>query len=244
LTDYITIAGTVRLELWGVTGFITTDPENVETILSTRFEDYGLGSRPLASVPLLGEGIFGQDGPAWKRSRELIRHQFVRIQKQNLDVFTPHVDELVSNLRRKAESGNVVNLKPMFFDFTLGATTKLLFGEPHSSLSVEDRDEFQKSFDYAALGVGIRVRMADLAPLYNPKKFRDACRTVRNWATFFAQKALKYKDEFGEEEAASKYPFIIDLWKDMRDESLVRDQLLHVLIAGRDSTAALLSWTL
>jgi cytochrome P450 len=244
LTDYITIAGTVRLELWGVTGYVTTDPENVETILSTRFEDYGLGSRRVAGVPLLGEGIFAQDGPAWKRSRELIRRQFVRVQKQNLEVFTPHVNELVSNLRNKAKAGNVVDLKPLFFDFTLGTTTKLLFGEPHNSLSSEDRDEFQKSFDYAALGVGIRVRMADLAPLYNPKKFRNACNTVRNWATFFAQKALKYKDEFGEEEAATKYSFIIDLWKDMRDEALVRDQLLHILIAGRDSTAALLSWTL
>jgi cytochrome P450 len=163
---------------------------------------------------------------------------------QNLEVFTPHVNELVSSLRNKAKAGHAVDLKPMFFDFTLGTTTKLLFGEPYTSLSAEDRDAFQKSFDYAALVVGIRVRMADLAPLYNPRKFRDACNTVRNWATFFAPKALKYKDEVGEEEAASKYSFIIDLWKDMRDDDLVRDQLLHILIAGRDSTASLLSWTL
>lgn len=54
---------------------------------------------------------------------------------------------------------------------------------------------------------------------------------------------MKYKDEFGEEKAFEKYSFIIDLWKEMRDEKLVRDQLLHILVAGRDSTAALLSWT-
>ncbi|KAI0383033.1 cytochrome P450 [Hypomontagnella monticulosa] len=243
LTDYITIAETVRLELWGVTGYITTDPENIETILSTRFDDYGLGNRRVASFPLLGEGIFSQDGPPWKHSRDLIRRQFVRVQKQTIQAFSPHVEKLVSKLYEAAEGSNIVDLKPFFFEFTLDTTTELLFGEPHSSLPKEDRDALRDSFDYAAVGVGIRVRLADLAPLYNPAKFRRACGVVRDWATFFANKALKYKDEFGEEKASEKYSFIIDLWREMKDESLVRDQLLHILIAGRDSTAALLSWT-
>ena len=244
LTPYITIAGTVRFELWGVTGYITTDPKNVETILTTRFDDWCLGSRRIASLPFLGEGIFGQDGPTWKRSRDLIRRQFVRVQRQTLQVFTPHVDELVSTLREAAAGGGIVDLKPFFFEYTLNTTTKLLFGEPHSSLPKEDRDALRDNFDFAALGVGIRVRLADLAPLYNTAKFKKACGVVRDWASFFANKALKYKDEVGEEKAGEKYSFIIDLWKEMRDAELVRDQLLHILIAGRDSTAALLSWTL
>ncbi|KAI1378305.1 cytochrome P450 [Hypoxylon crocopeplum] len=243
LTDYITIAGTVRLELWGVTGYITTDPENIETILSTRFEDYGLGNRRTASFPLLGEGIFSQDGQPWKHSRDLIRRQFARVQKQTLQVFTPHVEDLVSTLNEVAGKADIVDLKPFFFEFTLNTTTELLFGEPHSSLPKEERDALRDNFDYAALGVGIRVRLADLAPLYNPARFRKACKVVRDWATFFADKALKYKDEVGEDKASEKYSFIIDLWREMRDEALVRDQLLHILIAGRDSTAALLSWT-
>ena len=75
-------------------------------------------------------------------------------------------------------------------------------------------------------------------------KFRKACKAVRDWATFFAAKAIKCRDELGEEAAAEKYAFIIDLWKELQDFELVRDQLLHVLVAGRDSTASLLCWTL
>ncbi|KAK4447087.1 cytochrome P450 [Podospora aff. communis PSN243] len=229
LTDYITTAETVRLELWGVTGYITTDPENIKTILSTKFEDYDIGPR--------------RDGPAWKHSRSLIKRQFSRIKTQPLSVFTPHADELVAALDEAASSGDVVDMQPLFFEFTLNTTTMLLFGEPHSSLPKEDRDALRDNFDYAALGVGIRVRLADLALLYNPAKFKAACKGVREWASFFANKTLKYTDEVGEEKAAEKYSFIIDLWKEMGDADLVRDQLLHVLIAGRDSTAALLSWT-
>ena len=137
-----------------------------------------------------------------------------------------------------------VDLKPFMYEYTLNTTTMLLFGEPHNSLAKGERDAVRDSFDQAAFGCGIRVRLADAAFLYSPAKFRKACRAVREWATFFAAKAIKHKDEFGVDSAAEKYAFIIDLWKDMQDFDLVRDQLLHVLVAGRDSTASLLCWTL
>lgn len=55
---------------------------------------------------------------------------------------------------------------------------------------------------------------------------------------------MKYQDDFGEEATTEKYGFIIDLWKEMQDFELVRDQLLHVLMAGRDALASFLAWTL
>ena len=243
LTPYITIAKTVRLQLWGVTGYITTDPENLESILSSRFEDWGMGTRTLALFPFLREGIFTQDGNPWKRSRELIRHQFVRIHKQSPQCLAPHVEDLVSSLKEIQGCG-IVDLKPYFFDYTLGTTTKLLFGESLNQMSTQDRASFRDAFDYASWCCGMRVRLADLAVIYNPPKFKKACRTVSDWAGHFSDKALKYKGEFGDKAASEKFPFIIDLWKEMKDPKLVKDQLLHVLIAGRDSTACLLSWTL
>ncbi|XXH01639.1 hypothetical protein Hte_007999 [Hypoxylon texense] len=242
LTPYFDIAGTCCIHLFGVTGYFTTDPENIDAILSTKFEDYGLGSRPLGTYPLFGEGIFSQDGPAWKRSRELIRRQFVRVAKQIPQAFTESVEELVSGIEEATVDGRV-DLKPFMYEFTLSTTTKLLFGEPHSSMPKKDREAVRDNYDHAAFGCAIRTRLADAAFLYNPAKFRKACKDVRKWASFFVEKAIKYKEEFGEEAAAEKYAFIIDLWKEMQDLELVRDQLLHVLVAGRDSTASLLSWT-
>jgi cytochrome P450 len=194
-------------------------------------------------LPLLGEGIFTQDGPAWKRSRELIRRQFVRVQKQNLQIFTPHVNGLVSAIAEAAVEGRV-DLKPLLFEYTLNTTTALLFGEPHSNMDKDERNAVRDNFDHAAFGCGIRVRLAEAAFVYSPPKFRKACESVREWATYFAAKAIKCMDELGEETAAERYPFIIDLWKEMKVFELVRDQLLHVLVAGRDSTSVLMCWTL
>ncbi|KAL1890343.1 hypothetical protein Sste5346_008345 [Sporothrix stenoceras] len=243
LTPYFDIALTCCIHFFGVTGYFTTDPENIEAILSTNFKDYILGSRRLASFPLLGEGIFSQDGTPWKHSRELIRRQFVRVQKQTPQALTVHVEELVGDIQKTAGDG-VVDLRPLMFEYTLNTTTMLLFGEPRSNMDEEKRNAVRDDFDAASFAVGIRVRLADGAFLYNPPRFQKACKAVREWATFFAAKAMQYKDHYGEEAAAEKYAFIIDLWREMQDVDLVRDQLLHILVAGRDSTASLLSWTL
>lgn len=208
LTPYFGIAGTCCIHLFGQTGYFMTDPENVEAILSTRVEDYGLGSRRLAGLPLLGEGVFEQDGTAWKPSQELIRCQLVRVQKQTPQVFTPHVKELVADIASIAVDGRV-DLKPLMYEYTLNTTTMLLFSEPHSRMPKEERDAVRDNFDYAAFGCGIRVRLADLAWLYSPTKFKKACRDVREWTIFFVTKVIKYKDEFGKEAAAEKYVFII-----------------------------------
>lgn len=71
-----------------------------------------------------------------------------------------------------------------------------------------------------------------------------ACKGVREWASFFADKAIDYIEKHGEEAVGKRYPFILDLWRDMRSREMVRDQLLHVLIAGRDKTPCLMSWML
>lgn len=189
MTPYFDLAGTCCIHLFGVTGFFTTDPDNIQAILSTRFEDYGLGSRRLTSFPLLSENIFSQAGSAWKHSRRLIRRQFVRLQKQILQAFKGQVDDLVLSIANAAVNG-VVDLKPLMFEYTLNATTMLLFGESHSSMSIIEREAIRGDFDYATFGCGIRVRLADAALLYNPSRFKKACGAVQAWASFFANTLL------------------------------------------------------
>jgi hypothetical protein len=61
---------------------------------------------------------------------------------------------------------------------------------------------------------------------------------------FFAFKAMGYEDEYGEEAAANKHPFIIELCQKTQGSDLVRDQLLHILVAGRGSIPSLFRWNL
>jgi cytochrome P450 len=177
----------------------------------------------------------------WKRSRELLRRQFVRIQYQDVKVFEGPINNLLATL---SSSTGVVDLQPEFFRFTLATTTSLIFGEPFAGLNPSDHETFAENFDYCSLIGTLRLRLANFCFLYNPPKFKRACTEIKRYATHYVNHALKDMEEKGEESASERHPFILDLYKELQDRILVRDQLMNVLIAGRDTTACLLSWSL
>lgn len=200
-----------------------------------------MGSRRAGCLPFLGEGIFCQDGPAWKHSRELLRRQFVRLNYNDLTTFEDSVEAFVASL---AKSKGPVDIQPACFQFTLSTTTALLFGEPIDDLGIEMTKEFTDNFDFASEKTALRIRLADLCFLYNPSSFKQSCNVIRKFANHFVQKALSCQEALGEKAAFEKYPFIIDMYKESHDRKIVCDQLINVLLAGRDTTACTMSWAL
>lgn len=171
----------------------------------------------------------------------MLRRQFARIDFKNLNTFDEHVNNLVTSLQGLT---GVVDLQPHFFRFTLATTTALIFGEPVDDLEDEDRNTFANSFDYASSISAIRLRLADLHWLYTPTKFVKACDNVKRYAAHFVNKALNYKDGVSSSQSSEGIALILDLYRELKDPLLVRDQLIHVLIAGRDTTACTMSWVL
>ncbi|CAG8957897.1 hypothetical protein HYFRA_00000237, partial [Hymenoscyphus fraxineus] len=228
---------TAEVNILGGTGYVTQDPENIRTILSTKFQDFHLGPRCLAMRAMIGEGIFTQDGPAWKHSREVLRKQFMRMQYQNLRGFNEHLENLIE--RMKASSG-IIDLQPMFYRLTLGTTIAMILGQPVESFEHEVGDFFSKAFDKASLVTGTRARLGDLYFFYRPRGFFGACETIREYISQFVMNALQR--ESGGQSDSEKTSFIAELHHDSHDLQLARDQVLNVLIAGRDTTAATLSY--
>lgn len=148
---------------------------------------------------------------------------------------------MISTFRK---SDGVVDLQPAFFRFTLATTTTLLFGESIETLSEDEQKEFAEHFDRASRITAVRLPMADLCFLYNTWSYRKSCKVVKRYADYFVKKALQQARDHGHEEASQKYPFILDLYQDHQDSTLVRDQLVNVLLAGRNTTACTMSWTM
>ena len=137
-----------------------------------------------------------------------------------------------------------MDLQPEFFRFTLATTTSLIFGEPFAGLDPKVHESFAEDFDYCSLISAMRLRLANFCFLYSPSKYKKACAEVKRYATYYVNHALKDMDMSGEQSASGRHPFILDLFKELQDPILVRDQLMNVLIAGRDTTACLMSWSL
>ncbi|KAL8947626.1 MAG: hypothetical protein Q9222_006113 [Ikaeria aurantiellina] len=224
----------------GSVGYTTYDPPNVEAVLSTRFDDFYLGNRREAMFPFMGEGIFTQDGDPWKHSRELLRRPFLKTHYQDLKGFQEPVNNLLSTL---SSSKGVVDLQPLFFQFTLATTTALIFGQPVESSGDDDENSFATSFDHASWITTLRSRLTDFYWVYNPAHYKTACKHIKGFADGFVRRALSTKDSENRGATSDRYAFIEDLFADYKNESLVRDQLINILLAGRDTTACLLTWT-
>ena len=205
--------------------------------------EYDFGVRQAIFAPLLGNGIFTQEGPAWKHSRELLRKQFVKAQYQNLDHFREHVDNLIAHL----PSDGIIDVQPLFFNLTLDTTTALLFGRSVYSLRADidqdaDNKLFAESFNIALEGLAKRFRIAPWHSLYSPKSFRRACSEVHRFVEqYIEERGLK---NGGNVSGGETYGFINQVAQESEGTEDLRDQLLNVLLAGRDTTACCLSWTM
>lgn len=104
--------------------FITVEPENIKSILSTKFNDFALGRlRESAAGPVFGRGIFVTDGHAWEQSRALIRPSFVRHQVSDLTSFEHHIQNLIARIPK---DGSTFDIQSLFFDLTMVGRWPLL----------------------------------------------------------------------------------------------------------------------
>lgn len=83
---------------------------------------------------------------------------------------------------------------------------------------------------------------------YRDRAFSRATAEARRFVDQFVQKALDYRAAYADGKDTAKAPeqryvFIYELCKQTADRTELTDQLLNVLLAGRDTTAGLLSIT-
>jgi cytochrome P450 len=204
-----------------------------------------MGLRAPHFYPLLGSGIFTQDGPAWKHSRELLRPQFMSNRFQNFEVIQGCVDALLANI----PEDSLVDLQPLFFRLTFDTTTFILFGKTFSSLKDDqtagDESEFAKAFNLSQDYLCSRGRLGDLYWLMGGKEFRNACKTCHDFVDASVQKALQESASIRKDSSEKKnYVFLDALVEETQNPKILRDQCLNVLLAGRDTTACCLSWAL
>ncbi|TVY49515.1 Cytochrome P450 [Lachnellula occidentalis] len=225
----------------GTKAFGTIEPANLEAILSTNFKDIGMGPRRQITFPMFGDGIFTQEGDAWRHSRETLRPQFAHKQYEDLEVFQPAVENLIDILEC---SNGTIDLQALFFRMTLDVTTSYLFGESVESLKAPQsagEQTFADAFNTAQSYVIKRFRLLDLYWLIGGKTFYKACSDVHRFADQIIDRNLSQESR---SEGQQKHLFLDAVAESTGgDRAALRGQIINILVAGRDTTACLLSWT-
>lgn len=222
----------------------TAEPENIKTILATKFNDWSMpDGRKRALIPLLGQGIFTSDGAPWQHSRDLLRPNFSRTQVRDLDTFETHIQHLLMAIPR---DGSTIDLQDLFFRLTIDSATEFLFGESVNTLApsapAKFHAEFAKTFTRAQAKVAESARTMGLTNFLNRAQFKKDAAFIHSFVDRYIERRLKPKTSEDVAEAEEdRYVFLDELAKETQDPLRIRAELLNVLLAGRDTTASLLS---
>ncbi|RPA94891.1 cytochrome P450, partial [Choiromyces venosus 120613-1] len=232
---------TVEITVVGKRIIITDDPENMKAVLASQFHDYGKGEpfhRDWKSF--LGDSIFTTDGQLWHASRQLIRPQFIKDRVSDLDTFERHVTHM---LEQVPKDGVTVNISNLFYRFTLDTATDFLLGQSVDSLG-SPQVEFARAFADIQKHMSGKSRLGPLGWMLPEGKYKKDLKVLNSFVEPYVEQTLKMRPEELKSKNEKSYNFLHALAEFSRDKQMLRDQLVAVLLAARDSTAATLSWTL
>ncbi|EED16091.1 cytochrome P450 alkane hydroxylase, putative [Talaromyces stipitatus ATCC 10500] len=242
----------------GTKTIVTIEPDNIKALLATQFNDFGLGRRRNVFSPFLGDGIFTLDDAGWSHSRAMLRPQFSRDQVADVGMLGDHVNQLISLM---PGDGTPFDIQEYFFRLTLDTATEFLFGESTNCLlenqnvqkksalsSIGGEQGFAYAFNRSQDYVVQRARAQDLYWLVTSAEDRRNCKLVHNVVDHYVDTALaRYNSAGGDQEKfigspnSDRYVFLNAMVRETQDRRALRDQMLNILLAGRDTTASLLS---
>ena len=190
-------------------------------------------------------GIFTTDGAAWAHSREMLRPNFTRSQVGDLPTFERHIQNLIHIIPRDRST---VDLSELFFRLTIDSATEFLFGESCASLTKTEPDGFALCFNRALDYCAHRTRWGPVYASLFPanKHFAADSKYIHAFADHFVRRALAKRNTLPQEkhdadQVSERYVFIEELARRTSDPVAIRSEALNILLAGRDTTASLLT---
>ncbi|KAF3766296.1 cytochrome P450 [Cryphonectria parasitica EP155] len=220
---------------------ITQEPEHIKTILTSKFADFGKGRRFHETwSPFLGDSIFTTDGRLWQDSRGLIRPMFIKEKVSDLLIFEKWTQAMMSKM---PASGGTVGMQDLFYRMTLDVTTDFLLGSSVGSLD-NPKHEFVHAFTDVQRTQMMYMILYPLKAFIPNGKYLRGIKTIERFMEPYIAQALAMNPEDLEKLSKSdkNCTFLHQIMRYSRNPKVLRDQIMAILLAGRDTTAATLSW--
>ncbi|KAJ0973428.1 hypothetical protein J5N97_021387 [Dioscorea zingiberensis] len=223
---------------------ITANPDNVEYMLKTKFDNFPKGKHFSTILgDLLGGGIFNVDGESWRFQRKMaslelgsnsVRSYAARI------VASEVRDRLLPLLSSVADSGGVVDLQDVFRRFAFESISKISFGLDPGCLELSvPMTEFSAAFDVASRLSARRATATftatwKLKRLFNWGSEREL-RSAIQLVNVLAEEVIRQRRKLGFTE---NHDLLSRFMGSVNDDKYLRDIVISFLLAGRDTVAS------
>ncbi|KAF2115473.1 cytochrome P450 [Lophiotrema nucula] len=232
---------TVSYLFLGRQAVITSDPENLKAMLAGNFHDFGIGETRKNSLrPLFGGAIFNSDGEIWQQHRTILRPFASRVRTQELLHFENYFQHLIATLPR---DGCTIDIQQSFNSFTLDISTAVFLGKSTNLLSSPSQSgqRFAAAFDHAQRALS-GIDDYSLTSLVKNAIFgNDRLKTSLKEIHTFLDQVLDQCMLEGPQDPTSQDSFFHTLTRQGRARQDIKYDILNLVLAGKDTTAAYLS---
>lgn len=236
--------------------FITCDPLNIQHVFTSNFQNYPKGDDFLEIFDILGDGIFNSDGDIWRAQRvkaqQLISHPHFRayVAQSSRDKVEK---ALLPFVAYASKQGQAIDMQDVCLRLTFDITTKLVFGVDPNCLSIglptvpfaqamDDANETLLFRNAMPVAVWKLLRKLNIG---REKKLANAWKVIDQFVDQTIEKRRAEKKKVKETE---NLPDLLSSYIDDNETSKVdkflRDTTVNLMLAGRDTTGAGLSWFL
>jgi len=238
------------------------DPKLIDLLFRLKFGDADKGQEVRECLsPMFGKGIFSSDGQIWKKHRAIASRMFTvrSLRDYMFEVFIDTTNLFIKKCEEIQQTNGYVDIYDMFNRLTLEAFTQVAFGVPLGTIECAPKEVvFSTSFDE---GFQICTKrffdvtwpIQKLLNIGREKELKKHLKIINEFAKDIIQQKKKHFKELNQKKNISKddkyklhnrYDLMSLFLKDdqnVKDDEL-RDVALNFIIAGRDTTAQLLSW--
>jgi len=235
---YIPFCNKFGINRW----IFVNDPETIKYIMKDNFDNYPKGEESHQIFKdFLGNGIFNSDGENWKFHRKTASHMFKinQLKYEMTNIFVKHSDRIVKNL---SELSNIqIDIQQVFYNYTLSTIYEIGIGIPLSS--TPNSLIFSEAFDTVQQSIDKRFfnpfwKILKYFNIGIEKKINTSLDIINNNISYIIKnyKYLSINDQ-------SILAHYIKTNPNMNCNE-IKDVILNFMLAGRDTTAVLLSWSI
>jgi cytochrome P450 len=230
---------------FGRSSVLFNAPDAIRHVLVDRSEAYGRTRATLRILkPLLGEGLFTSEGPAWRHQRRTLAPAFT---PRSVELLIPHIRSATYEMVTRLAAGEQqqVDLFPMIQHLALEVASRTMF-------SLETR-RYGSALRRQIMHYGQRLGRPHLLDFVVPISIPTPHDLARAW---FRRGWIRLIDQIMAERLKAKTHAsgprdLLDLLMAARDlesgegfsPSQLRDQIATMILAGHETTAVALCWS-
>lgn len=254
---YLTYGGIFRLTFGPKSFLIVSDPSIAKHILKDNSKAYSKGILAEILDFVMGKGLIPADGEIWRiRRRAIVPALHQKYVAAMISLFGLATDRLCQKLDDAATDGEDVEMESLFSRLTLDIIGKAVFNYDFDSLT-NDTGIVEAVYTVLREAEDRSVSpiptweipiWKDLSP--RQRKVTEALKLINDvlddliatCKRLVEEEELQFSDEYMNEQDPSILHFLLASGDDVSSKQL-RDDLMTMLIAGHETSAALLTWT-